>query len=51
MEHDGIEYVVAAYGITAATLVVWFAMIIAKLRRYDDAPAAPANTPPAAGNE
>ncbi len=30
---DGIESVVAAYGITAATLGAWFWMILRKLRR------------------
>ena len=30
---EGMEYVIAAYGITGATLVVWFWMILAKLAR------------------
>lgn len=33
MERDGIEYVLAVYGIVAATLALWFAMIGVKLRR------------------
>ncbi len=31
--HEGWEYVVAAYGLAAVTLGVWFWMILAKLRR------------------
>jgi hypothetical protein len=31
--HEGWEYVVAAYGLAAVTLGVWFWMIGAKLRR------------------
>ena len=30
---EGMEYVVAAYAVSAATLVVWFWMILAKLAR------------------
>lgn len=33
--HDGWPSVLAAYGITAGMLVVWFWMILAKLRRLD----------------
>lgn len=31
--HDGWEYVVASYGVTAVTLGAWFAVILRKLAR------------------
>ena len=31
--HDGWTYVLAAYAVSAAIFVIWFWMIVAKLRR------------------
>lgn len=32
--HDGWTYVLAAYAATAAILVIWFWMIVVKLRKH-----------------
>ena len=44
---EGLQYVIAVYAVTGATLALWFVMIVAKLRRHRAAAPAAKQSDPA----